>query len=145
MLFCQTPFYQRSGALFIFSEHCTFEIQDYTYAHNNPVKFVDSDGHMIVALPLFFVPGIGWIAGGIITIGGGIFIGLKLSKLRKSRVTFNIPNSLLKKDKKTVNLGKFTNKVKGKVASKDPKTKWIIEKDTAGHLGKKWKSSCLFG
>ncbi|MFC5541711.1 hypothetical protein ACFPOH_08055 [Ureibacillus suwonensis] len=49
-----------------------------------------------------------------------------------------IPKKLLNNDG-YVDLGKFTDKVNGKTAYKDPKTGWQIDKDTAGHGGRKWK------
>lgn len=50
----------------------------------------------------------------------------------------SIPNSLKDADDNVI-LDKFSEKVKGKVAYKDPKSGWTIEKDTAGHGGRKWK------
>ncbi|WP_027415781.1 hypothetical protein [Aneurinibacillus terranovensis] len=44
--------------------------------------------------------------------------------------------SSLKKDKTTVVLGKFTDKVRRSVSYKNPKTGWVIDKDTAGHGGR---------
>lgn len=50
----------------------------------------------------------------------------------------NIP-SRLKKDGNTVDVDKFTDKVKGKKAYRNPKTGWVIERDVDGHKGSKWK------
>ncbi|WP_368488329.1 hypothetical protein [Clostridium sp. BJN0013] len=44
----------------------------------------------------------------------------------------------LKKDGKTVNSGKFKQKVRGRTAYKEDGG-WTIEKDTAGHGDSKWK------
>ena len=49
-----------------------------------------------------------------------------------------IPRKLLK-DNNTVDLDKFTQKVRGTRSYKDPKTGWTIDKDTAGHGGRAWK------
>lgn len=53
-------------------------------------------------------------------------------------IGFSIP-SRLKKDGKTVDLGAFDQPVSGKTAWKNKKTGWVIEKDTGGHGGRKWK------
>lgn len=56
------------------------------------------------------------------------------------RIAKGINKSLL--NSTGVNLKKFTSRVskKGKPATyKDPKSKWIIQRDTAGHGGKWWK------
>ncbi|MET4562693.1 hypothetical protein ABIA69_003884 [Lysinibacillus parviboronicapiens] len=49
-----------------------------------------------------------------------------------------IPKKILDSDD-CIDMGKFTDKVKGRTAYKDPKTGWEIDKDTAGHGGRKWK------
>lgn len=49
-----------------------------------------------------------------------------------------IPKKILDGDD-CIDMGKFTEKVKGRTAYKDPKTGWEIDKDTAGHGGRKWK------
>ena len=53
-------------------------------------------------------------------------------------IALSIP-SRLKKDGKTVDLGEFDIPVPGKTAWKNKKTGWVIEKDTTGHGGRKWK------
>ena len=50
----------------------------------------------------------------------------------------SIPNRIIDDDTGNVDLGKFKNKVKGKNAYKESGG-WSIEKDTAGHGGRKWK------
>ena len=49
-----------------------------------------------------------------------------------------IPKKILDSDG-SIDMGKFSQKVGGKTAYKDPKTGWEIDKDTAGHGGIKWK------
>ncbi|MFB7157904.1 hypothetical protein [Lysinibacillus sp. NPDC056232] len=49
-----------------------------------------------------------------------------------------IPKKILDSDG-SIDMGKFSQKVGGKTAYKDPKTGWEIDKDTAGHGGRKWK------
>lgn len=110
----------------------------FAYTKNNPVMNVDPDGHTVLPLPLFFLPGWGWFTlGAIAVITGAVWVGSHIH-LSKQIAYFNIPNSLLRGNG-TVDLGKFKDKVRGKTAYRDPKTGWTIEKDTAGHAGKKWK------
>lgn len=49
-----------------------------------------------------------------------------------------IPKKILDSDG-SIDMGKFTQKVNGRTAYKDPKTGWEIDKDTGGHGGRKWK------
>ena len=54
-----------------------------------------------------------------------------------AQIRASIPKRLRKKNG-DVNLGKFKNKVKGKTSYKE-EGGWAIDKDTAGHGGRKWK------
>lgn len=54
----------------------------------------------------------------------------------------DVPKKLLNEDGDGVDLGKFTDKVRGRTAYRDPKTGWEIDKDRAGknsHGGSAWK------
>lgn len=103
-----------------------------------------------VAVPgVYFIPGVGKVlitATGVILVGGavvaaGSWLGKKITKWFKQQkiiksVKSQIPSRL--KDKSgNVNLGKFNQKVKGKTAYKE-KGGWTIDKDNAGHGGRKW-------
>ena len=101
---------------------------------------------------VYFIPGIGEIAiaatGAIVVAGVTVAVGSwlwntisswladshsqKIAKIRAS-----IP-SQLRKPNGDVNLSKFTNKQKGRQEWK-ASNGWSIDKDTAGHGGKKWK------
>ena len=59
------------------------------------------------------------------------------SKREIAKIRASIPKRLRKKNG-DVNLGKFKNKVKGKTSYKE-EGGWAIDKDTAGHGGRKWK------
>ncbi|MDR6939461.1 hypothetical protein [Arcanobacterium hippocoleae] len=107
----------------------------------------------VAALPgLYFIPGIGQVAiaatGAIVVAGVTISVGSWLwntitSWLADShsqsiaRIRASIP-SQLKKSNGDVNLGKFTKKQKGRQEWKADNG-WSIDKDTAGHGGRKWK------
>lgn len=58
-------------------------------------------------------------------------------KIEISAAKANIP-SRLKDENGNVKIGDFNQKVFGKTAYKE-KGGWTIEKDTAGHGGRKWK------
>ncbi|MBE5109089.1 hypothetical protein IGI01_28805 [Bacillus thuringiensis] len=96
------------------------------------------------AAAVYFIPGVGQVAllaTGAVVVGGatywaGSWIYTKVQQYLSS--SQGVPSSLKKKDG-SIDLGKFKDKVKGKTAYKDPKTGWTIEKDTAGHGGRKWK------
>lgn len=98
----------------------------------------------VAAGAVYFIPGLGQVA--LLATGAVVFAGVtywagswvytKVQQFLSSSV--GVPSSLKQSDG-SVNLGKFTEKVKGKTAYKDPKTGWTIEKDTAGHGGRKWK------
>ncbi|MCO7127843.1 hypothetical protein NIE88_19020 [Sporolactobacillus shoreicorticis] len=53
--------------------------------------------------------------------------------------TYGIPSDLVDFWTGKVKMKRFTDKVKGKTAYRDPKTKWYIDKDKDGHKGSKWK------
>ena len=102
------------------------------------------------AVAVYFVPGIGQVlllATGVILLGGvtikaGSVLGKKISAYINQQkeikaVKNKIPNRVKKKNGE-VDLGKFKNRVKGKNAYKE-NGGWQIEKDTAGHGGRKWK------
>ncbi|MGG0822006.1 hypothetical protein ABE099_03940 [Paenibacillus turicensis] len=104
------------------------------------------------AAAVYFIPGIGQIAiaatGAIIIGGVAIAAGTWLydtitswlgdSTAREiASVRAKIP-SRLRDDNGDVDLGKFDQKVNGKTAYKE-KGGWSIDKDNAGHGGRKWK------
>ncbi|QDX92000.1 hypothetical protein C2W64_01038 [Brevibacillus laterosporus] len=100
-----------------------------------------------------------FVAGGVAAVTAGLYVGEELDKQRKKDRDFylstkqeiedaadDIPKKLKKKDDKySVDLGKFTDKVKNKGWLKDPKTGWFLEKtkgtggDKVGHKGDVWK------
>ncbi len=106
----------------------------------------------------FLIPGVGQVvvtAAGAIIVGGvavsvGSWLGQKVKnwiyeskKSDAEKASNSIPSSL-KKNKDHVDLGKFTEKVRGSSKKKDPKTGWMIDPDKVGHKGydgteKKWK------
>lgn len=106
----------------------------------------------------YFVPGVGKIilvGTGIIIIGGvtikaatwmyktvkNYYASKKVQKICKIRA--NIPNRIID-DNGNVDLGKFNQKVKNKTAYKE-KGGWQIDKDNAGHGGRKWKLKASSG
>ena len=101
---------------------------------------------------IYFNPGIGEVViaatGAIAVAGVTITVGTWLyktitnwlsnsSKREIAKIRASIPKRLRKKNG-DVNLGKFKNKVKGKTSYKE-EGGWAIDKDTAGHGGRKWK------
>ncbi|AYK06195.1 glucuronyl hydrolase [Brevibacillus laterosporus] len=101
-----------------------------------------------------------YIAGGVAAVTAGLYVGEELDKQRKKDRNFylstkkeiedavdDIPKKLKKKnDDYSVDVDKFTDKVKGRPGTyKDPKTGWTIEKtkgtggDKVGHKGDVWK------
>lgn len=106
----------------------------------------------------FLIPGVGQVVvttAGVILVGGvavgiGSWLGQKVKnwiyeskKSDAEKASNSIPSSL-KKNKDHVDLGKFTEKVRGSSKKKDPKTGWMIDSDKVGHKGydgteKKWK------
>ena len=101
---------------------------------------------------IYFIPGIGEVViaatGAIAVAGVTITVGTWLyktitnwlsnsSKREIAKIRASIPKRLRKKNG-DVNLGKFKNKVKGKTSYKE-EGGWAIDKDTAGHGGRKWK------
>lgn len=104
------------------------------------------------AAAVYFIPGIGEIAiaatGAIIVGGVAIAVGswlydtitdwLSDSTAREiAQVRAQIP-SRLRDSNGDVDLGKFDQKVSGKTSYKE-KGGWTIDKDNAGHGGRKWK------
>lgn len=107
----------------------------------------------------FIIPGVGTIvvtaAGHIIaagvTIAAGSYVGKKIqnhiynSKKKDAESAAKKIPSRLKKGNGNVDLGKFTEKVKGVSSTwKDPKTGWVKQKDRDNHRGydgsvKEWK------
>ncbi|CEP43732.1 MAG: hypothetical protein E6920_20710 [Clostridium sp.] len=77
------------------------------------------------------------IKGAVIKAGTSAFERVR-SVVEPYMIGSEIP-SRLKKDGNTVDLGKFTDRVKKKNAYKNPKTGWTIEKDRDGHKGSQWK------
>lgn len=131
--------------------------QEFTEAMNhaiflNPVSELAGTNRAAAVAGVYFIPGIGQIAiaaTGVIIVGGvAIAAGSwlwntitswlsdshsqKIAKIRAS-----IPSSL-RKSNGDVDLGKFTKKQKGRQEWKAGNG-WSIDKDTAGHGGKKWK------
>lgn len=82
------------------------------------------------------------VAGVTITVGTWLYKTItnwlsNSSKREIAKIRASIPKRLRKKNG-DVNLGKFKNKVKGKTSYKE-EGGWAIDKDTAGHGGRKWK------
>lgn len=105
-----------------------------------------------IATTIYFIPGIGEVAiaaTGVIAIAGvTIAVGTWLyntindwlsdsSRREIAEVRASIP-SRLRNENGDVDLGKFKDKVKGKNSYKEDGG-WTIDKDTAGHGGRKWK------
>nr|WP_238333125.1 glucuronyl hydrolase [Brevibacillus laterosporus] len=101
-----------------------------------------------------------FVVGGVAAVTAGLFVGEELDKQKKKdrdiylstkkeieKAADAIPKKLKKKnDDYSVDLDKFTDKVKGKTSTyKDQKTGWTIEKtrgtggDKDGHKGDVWK------
>lgn len=114
-----------------------------------------SSGFQTQAIPAlvagsYFIPGVGQVlitATGAIIVGGAIISGgtwlyNTISNWFSERaevqaIKQSIP-SRLKQGNGEVDLSQFNQKVNGKTAYKE-KGGWTIEKDTAGHGGRKWK------
>lgn len=107
---------------------------------------------MAAAAGVYFIPGIGNIAiaatGAIFVAGVSIAAGTWLyntitdwlsdSDSRKiAKIKGKIP-ARLRNENGDVDLGKFDQNVKGKTSYKE-KGGWTIDKDNAGHGGRKWK------
>lgn len=126
------------------SEKDKLEIQQFLVNEKKSIRFI---GHKQVAatpavVAVYFIPGIGEVAllaTGALLIGGIIYYAGSwlYDKVMPYIIGFSIP-SRLKKDGKTVDLGKFNKKVRGRTAYEEDGG-WTIEKDTAGHGGRKWK------
>lgn len=107
----------------------------------------------------WYIPGIGEI----VVIGAAIYVGgvllteagswlynevIKFLERKAQEKLDNIYNSIppkLRGSDGHVKLDKFTEKVSGKTSYKDPKSGWVVDKDTAGHGGRKWKLKNKFG
>lgn len=122
---------------------------------NKAVEVSSSDGpqtRLPIAAGVYFIPGIGEIAiaatGAIVVAGVAIVAGTWLydtitnwlsdsSEREIAQVRAKIP-SRLRDDNGDVDLGQFDQKVSGKTAYKESGG-WTIDKDNAGHGGRKWK------
>ncbi|MBS3968495.1 MAG: hypothetical protein KGZ94_00130 [Clostridia bacterium] len=130
-------------------------LNQYNYAHSNPVMFVDPSGYISIALnngvslglsALVFVPGVGQVSllGIAAAVGGAWLIskyGLPwaIQKYQISQISKSIPKSLKTPDGR-VDLNKFSNKKPGS----GPPTwlvplGWYIQRDLSGHGGRVWK------
>lgn len=103
-----------------------------------------------LATGTWLIPGIGQViitttgavivAGTVVAVGSWIHNAVKdwfAQRAEINVVKANIP-SRLKDENGNVKVGDFNQKVSGKTAYKE-KGGWTIEKDTAGHGGRKWK------
>lgn len=116
----------------------------------NPNSNVARPAMAQVLAGTYFIPGIGEVAiavTGVIVIGGvaiaaGSWLGKKVSayftKQKKILIIKSKIPSRLKDNSGNVKLGNFKQKVKGKTAYKESGG-WVIDKDNAGHGGRKWK------
>lgn len=98
----------------------------------------------------YFIPGVGEVlitATGVIIIGGaviaaGSWVGKKVTayfaKQKEISIIESAIPSRLKDKNGNVKIGEFKQKVKGQTAYKE-KGGWSIDKDQAGHGGRKWK------
>lgn len=141
--------YKNESNIIELSEKDKLEIQEFLKKKeegNDRIKAYPFYAHSFYAVPIqavYFIPGVGEVAllatGGIAVAGATYYAGSWLyKKVYPHIIGFRIP-SRLKKDGNTVDLGKFTDKVRGKTAYRNPKTGWTIEKDNDGHKGSKWK------
>lgn len=117
--------------------------------------FDKSPGFQTNAIPAivagtYLIPGVGEVmitATGVILIGGAVIAGGTWlyntvanwfsERAEVQAIKQSIP-SRLKQGSGEVDLSQFNQKVNGKTAYKE-KGGWTIEKDTAGHGGRKWK------
>ncbi|MBE3551035.1 MAG: hypothetical protein IMX03_07420 [Brockia lithotrophica] len=91
---------------------------------------------------VYAIPGIGqvaFLATGAVVVGGVTFYAGSwlYEKIISDIIAYKIPKRLLKNGN-TVDLSKFNQKIKVKVAYKE-NGGWYIEKDESGHGGSKWK------
>ncbi|MFF2794945.1 hypothetical protein [Lysinibacillus xylanilyticus] len=124
------------------------ESQDIIFDLNTPLESLNDSEEIEVeprfiwfAVPAIAISDIVWATIGATAATGSVYLlWTKQPALTNEIDTAYraIPKKILDSDD-CVDLGKFTEKVKGKTAYKDPKTGWEIDKDTAGHGGKKWK------
>ena len=119
---------------------------------NKAVKIETPQTRAAIAAGIYFIPGIGQIAiaatGAIVVAGVAVAAGswlydtitnwLSDSTAREiAEVRAKIP-SRIRDENGDVDLGQFDQKVSGKTAYKE-KGGWVIDKDNAGHGGRKWK------
>lgn len=119
---------------------------------NKAVKIETPQTRAAIAAGIYFIPGIGQIAiaatGAIVVAGVAVSAGswlydtitnwLSDSTAREiAEVRAKIP-SRIRDENGDVDLGQFDQKVSGKTAYKE-KGGWMIDKDNAGHGGRKWK------
>lgn len=119
---------------------------------NKAVKIETPQTRAAIAAGIYFIPGIGQIAiaamGAIVVAGVAVAAGswlydtitnwLSDSTAREiAEVRAKIP-SRIRDENGDVDLGQFDQKVSGKTAYKE-KGGWMIDKDNAGHGGRKWK------
>ena len=151
-----------SGSVIITENGVTINGVYYTKAEftnllNQAVEVSNSEDNGIqtrspIAAGVYFIPGIGEVAiaatGVIVVAGVAVVAGtwlyntitewLSNSQARTiAKIRAKIP-SRLRKENGDVDLGKFNEKVGGKNSYKE-KGGWTIDKDTAGHGGRKWK------
>ncbi|ERI74160.1 Uncharacterised protein [[Clostridium] symbiosum] len=144
-----------SGSVIITENGVTINGVYYTKAEftnllNQAVEVSNSEDNGIqtrgpIAAGVYFIPGIGEVAiaatGAIVVAGVAVVAGTWLYKTSQARtiakIRAKIP-SRLRKENGDVDLGKFNEKVGGKNSYKE-KGGWTIDKDTAGHGGRKWK------
>lgn len=116
----------------------------YIYAKNNPLSYVDKQGHYATAA-LFGTAGNAAASDGPLPFGdivGVIILGYGFYKMYKASVSLStgIPKKILK-DNDHVDMGKFNQRLSGQ-ERKDPGSGWSIEKDRAkgkSHGGSGWK------
>ncbi len=133
----------------------SMQLNNYTQFNNqhNLVTTRSAGGAVALIEGTWYIPGIGEIviAGAVIYIGGIALIKTgswtykqivkffeKKAQKKIDKIYKSIPSKLKGSDG-YVDLDKFTEKVSGKKSYKDPKTGWVIDKDTSGHGGRKWK------
>ena len=132
-----------------------YTIKEFESLLNKAVLIADIGGNqtrVAIAAGIYFIPGIGEIAiaatGAIVVAGATVAVGSWLyktitnwlndsAKQEIARVKGAIPSRLRNSDG-NVDLSKFKDKIKGKNAYRE-KGGWTIDKDTAGHGGRKWK------
>ena len=135
-------------------EEDPLSLNQYAYTKNNPVMYVDPDGHTAALAGIYLIPGIGEIAiAATVIIVGGIIITMGVFWLYSKIVSWvkaygknqilqaskNVPSKLKAPDGR-VDLSKFNKKKPGSgpPAYLGP-LGYYIAKDMAGHGGRVWK------